>query len=134
MTVTEPVESEPGFAPPNSVLTENTSLHSKNSELRWARKLLEATVKALKVLEQIVEQYGFSVHLGDILYLDRRWYVTHTGLLRIAQRNRCYGIHICVVDKYSNLDSHRWAFAATVYKTLARLDSPRLGPGRTFPQ
>jgi len=28
---------------------------------------------------------------GDLLYLNRCWYVTHPGLLRLARRNRCAG-------------------------------------------
>ena len=29
-----------------------------------------------------------------LIYLDNGWYVTHTGLLGLARRNRCAGIHV----------------------------------------
>jgi hypothetical protein len=55
--------------------------------------------------------------MGDLALIDGRWYVTHTGLLRTAKRHRCFGIHVRAVDKYCDLDSRRWAFEATVYKS-----------------
>jgi hypothetical protein len=58
-----------------------------------------------------------SVAMGDLALIDGRWYVTHTGLLRIAKRHRCVGIHVRAVEKYCDLDSHRWAFEATAYKS-----------------
>jgi len=38
-------------------------------------------------------------------------------LLRIAKRHHCFGIHVRAVEKYCDLDSRRWAFEATVYKS-----------------
>jgi hypothetical protein len=58
-----------------------------------------------------------SVALGDLLYLDERWYVSHAGLLRIAQRRRCSGIRVEYVGEFSDPAASRWAFKATVYKS-----------------
>jgi hypothetical protein len=58
-----------------------------------------------------------SIAMGDLVLIDGRWYVTHTGLLRIAKRYRCFGIHVRAVEKYCDLGSRRWAFEATVYKS-----------------
>jgi hypothetical protein len=55
------------------------------------------------------------VVLGDLLYLDKRWYVSHAGLLRIAQRKKCSGIDVECLGEFSNPSSSRWAFKATVY-------------------
>src|SRR5947209_20453915 len=55
--------------------------------------------------------------MGDLTLIDGQWYVTHTGLLRIAKRHHCVGIHVRAAEKYCDLDSRRWAFEATVYKS-----------------
>ena len=54
---------------------------------------------------------------GDLQFLEGRWYVTHSGLLRIAQRNRCSGMRTTVDKELSDQASHRWVFKATVYKS-----------------
>jgi hypothetical protein len=64
---------------------------------------------------EIVSQYKFSVALGDLLYLNNHWYVTHTGLLGLARRNRCAGIHVRPVATFCDPTNARWAFVATVY-------------------
>jgi hypothetical protein len=55
--------------------------------------------------------------MGDVLLLDGGWYVTHTGLIRLARRNRCAGIHVRPVPEFSDPSTQRWAFEATVYKS-----------------
>jgi len=57
------------------------------------------------------------VALGDVHYIDRRWYVTHAGLLRLAERTSCSGIRVRPVPEYCDSISCRWVFEATVYKT-----------------
>jgi hypothetical protein len=73
----------------------------------------------LSTLKELSVQFGFSLAMGDILLLEGRWYVTHTGLIRLARRSRCAGIHVRPVPKFSNPSIQRWAFEATVYKTRA---------------
>ncbi len=52
------------------------------SNLRWARKLWAGISPiGFVALRQISELYKFSVPLGDVLFLDGKWYVTHVGLL-----------------------------------------------------
>lgn len=68
-------------------------------------------------LRQLITSYGFSVVLGDLKHLDGRWYVTHAGLLRLAQRRRCKGIRTSLVKQLSDPVLKRWVFKATVYKT-----------------
>src|ERR1700687_3835932 len=80
---------------------------------RWG-KLPPAAVKGLRELEG---RFSLSIALGDLLYLDHRWYVTHAGLLRIAQRNRCSGMRTAVDKGLSDPASSRWVFKATVYKS-----------------
>jgi hypothetical protein len=66
-------------------------------------------------LLELLEKYRFSVVLGDVLYLDRRWYVTHSGLLRLASRYRCKGIRVSPVRSLCEPASGRWVFKATVF-------------------
>jgi len=61
--------------------------------------------------------YRLSVESGDLLWLDGHWYVTHSGLIRLARRNRCSGIHVEPVTQFSDPVTSRWAFKATVYKS-----------------
>src|SRR5262249_2999937 len=58
-----------------------------------------------------------SISAGDLQFMDGRWYVTHAGLLRIAQRKRCCGIKSVLVEGLSDPVSGRWLFRATVYKS-----------------
>jgi hypothetical protein len=81
---------------------------------RWPNQLHRTLTDGLKELS---EQHSFSVSAGDLLVLDGRWYVTHAGLLRIAQRNRCSGMRTAVDKGLSDPASNRWVFKATVYKT-----------------
>ncbi len=63
------------------------------------------------------KHFRFSTALGDLLCLDGRWYVTHSGLIRLARRNRCAGIHVEPVAEFSDAATSRWAFKAIVYKS-----------------
>ena len=57
---------------------------------------------------------------GDVKYLDGGWYVTHSGLLRLADRRRCVGIH-CRPSRWNPaiLRRRRWVFRAEVFKSRA---------------
>ena len=74
---------------------------------------------ALKQLSELTKKYCFSVAAGDLLFFDGRWYVTHAGLLRIAQRRRCTGIRTLAERHLSDSNSNRWVFKATVYRRSA---------------
>src|SRR6266478_6532898 len=72
---------------------------------------------ALDSLAKLTEAHGLSVAAGDLQFLDGRWYVTHAGLLRIAQRRRCSGIRTALQKEFTDTAANRWIFKATVYKT-----------------
>jgi hypothetical protein len=67
-------------------------------------------------LRELIVHYGLSVAAGDLQYLDERWYVTHAGLLRLAQRKHCAGISVRQVQDFCDPGTCRWVFKATVYK------------------
>jgi hypothetical protein len=71
---------------------------------------------ALLALRELSREYRLSVALDDLLYIDERWYISHAGLLRIAQRNKCSGINVECVGEFSDPGATRWAFKATVFK------------------
>jgi hypothetical protein len=88
------------------------------TNLKLARSLWGNLDKgAFQALKELVEHYGFAIAAGDIISLQARWYVTHTGLIRLARRSHCAGIHVRPVPEFSNPAASRWAFKATVFKT-----------------
>jgi hypothetical protein len=57
----------------------NTKVTAR-ANLRWAKKLWqELPPVSRESLREISELHGFSIALGDLLYLNGAWYVTHTG-------------------------------------------------------
>jgi hypothetical protein len=98
--------------------------HGKRCEhlLRTNRKLAKTTWGQanhahLNTLTVLTKTFRFSIALGDLQILNGNWYVTHSGLLRLAQRKGCTGISTCVAKQLSNPDLCRWVFKATVYRT-----------------
>ena len=70
-----------------------------------------------QALINLSQDYGFSIALGDLLLLDGKWYVTHTGLIRLANRARCSGIRVQPIREFCDSSVSRWVFKATVYKS-----------------
>jgi hypothetical protein len=66
----------------------------------------------------MTERHALSVAAGDFQFFDGRLYVTHSGLLHIALRNNCAGIHASLQEAVSQASENRWIFKATVYKSL----------------
>src|SRR5581483_3522757 len=66
---------------------------------------------------ELIFEYRFSALLGDLAYIDAKWYVTHSGLLRLAERRHCAGIHVRPVLKSCDPASSRWVFRAVVFKS-----------------
>ncbi len=90
---------------------------SFRSNVKLARCLWGAlSTAAFRRLRELTGEYGFSVAAGDLQFLEGRWYVTHTGLLRIAQRRRCNGIKTSLQRDLCVPSSSRWVFKATIYK------------------
>ena len=87
------------------------------SNLRSARRLWPNLLHRIqiKALESLSTRYSLSVPVGDLLLLDGRWYVTHAGLLHVAQLNRCAGIRVQQVRQFCDPVMGRWVFKATVY-------------------
>lgn len=84
-----------------------------NAEALWG--VLPASV--ISGFTFLVSAYKLSVVSGDLLYLNNRWYVTHTGLVRLANRRRCAGIRVVPVRAFCDANVGRWAFKATVFRS-----------------
>jgi hypothetical protein len=97
-------------SPRQKLITQNR----RHARMRWATLLNQVHLSTLK---ELAMQFGFSVAMGDVMLLEGRWYVTHTGLIRLARHNRCAGIHVRPVPEFSDPSTQRWAFEATVYKS-----------------
>src|SRR5215472_17288190 len=72
---------------------------------------------AMRTLRTLTEEYSLLISRGDLQLLDGRWYVTHTGLLRIARSKNCCGIRSALVGRLSDPSANRWIFRAIVYKS-----------------
>ncbi|SPF44446.1 hypothetical protein SBA1_530082 [Candidatus Sulfotelmatobacter kueseliae] len=89
----------------------------RNVKVARSRWMCDLNQSALHLLETLTSRYQFSIAEGDLTWLERGWYATHTGLLGLARRNRCAGIHVQPVPAFCDASAQRWAFAATVYKS-----------------
>ena len=87
--------------------------------IRFARSVISAKLSRTlaEQLRELTRDFGFSLRSGDLLFLNGRWYVTHTGLIRLAARRRCRGIHVQPIGEFSDSLNRRYAFKATVYKS-----------------
>jgi len=81
---------------------------------RWGPAINHDLLEALKSFSK---EFCFSISSGDLLLLDKRWYVTHVGLIRLARRSRCHGILAEPAQEFCDPKEARWAFRATVYKS-----------------
>ncbi len=84
------------------------------ARLKWGIKLDR---NSRELLRNLTGEYSFSIAQGDLIWLNRSWYVTHTGLIRLARKNRCAGIHTKVVTQLCKPELQRWAFEAIAYRT-----------------
>jgi len=86
-------------------------------DLQLARSLWGPLSRpALVRLKELIGRFGLSVVRGELQYLYEGWYVTHAGLLGLAQRRHCAGIHVQQVREYCEPTVGRWVFKATVYR------------------
>src|ERR1700693_731436 len=103
---------------PRRPLSRNGSNELTAVNLRLARKKWGALKPyCVQNLKTYSREFGFSIVAGDLILLDNGWYVTHTGLIRLAQRRHCGGIDVMTVAELSTATASRWAFKATVYKS-----------------
>ena len=87
-------------------------------ELTFAKSLWGNLPKsACQALKNLLHEHRMSVLQGDIKYLNGGWYVTHSGLLKLARHRRCAGIQVRPILESCDPLSSRWVFEATVFKS-----------------
>jgi hypothetical protein len=92
--------------------------HNLAQELRRAKCLWKHLSRpSIEALKHLVTEYDLSVATGDVALIQGSWYVTHSGLLRLAERRRCHGIHTKLLLKSCDPANSRWVFRATVFKS-----------------
>ena len=96
-----------------SRLRPRTDSGVKTAKLIWS----ELSKLETEQLELLLRKYKLSVTGGDLMFLDGKWYVTHSGLLNLARRSRCCGICVEAVIDFCRPTAARWAFKATVFKS-----------------
>jgi|HubBroStandDraft_1064217.scaffolds.fasta_scaffold05938_5 hypothetical protein len=89
------------------------------SNSRYARTIWgKSCASSMRSLKELSCAFGLSVAAGDLQLLDGKWYVTHAGLLSIANRSGCSAITTAIDHSASEPAISRWVFKATVYKAL----------------
>ncbi len=90
------------------------------ANMRLAKKLWPAlSARTLRVLGDITHRHGLSVLCGEVVPINERWYVTHVGLLRIAQHRKCRGIHVELLTDLCDPQAARWCAKAMVFTSAS---------------
>src|ERR1700758_972392 len=98
--------------------------------IRFAKQVWNET-PSKQLLKMLTRDFQLSVKNGDVQVINSQWYVTHAGLMRLARRRRCSGIHVEVVDALCNAASGRFVLKAMVYPT--KVSSGFVGYGDADP-
>jgi hypothetical protein len=85
--------------------------------IRAARRNWVLSRNQTALLRTFTGELKLSVAIGDLKLIDGGWYVTHSGLMRLARRNRCIAILVKPVREFCDPASCRWVFRATVHKS-----------------
>ena len=90
-----------------------------SSQLRWARRLWSGQITKIlnSQLRELIQTNNLSIVSGDVTLLNGKWYITHSGLLRIGMRHHCNGIQTQAIPELCDRAASRWAFRATVFKS-----------------
>jgi hypothetical protein len=97
--------------------SEEAVLYRSNRRLAYQAWNLKPNDPSLTTLKQLSQEFGLSVLAGHLILLQTNWYVTHAGLLAVARRNHCRGIHTEFISEISEVVAHRFAFKATIFKS-----------------
>jgi|SRR5579859_3161083 len=85
-------------------------------DLRLANQTWGNLKKTLRdSLLGLLKQHCLSVAAGDLMLIDGKWYVSSSGLLRVAHRKHCQGIRVQPLKEFCELAASRFAFRATVF-------------------
>src|SRR3954454_17348619 len=99
--------------------TTNRKLIRQN--LSSAKRLYPGLPKQqLLALRDLTASLRLSITRSELVHFSGKWYVSHSGLLRIAHRRRCAGIDSAIEQHTTDASISRWVFRATVYKSHSK--------------
>jgi hypothetical protein len=103
--------------PPIQALNKRANkLAAENNRL--ARSLWPMISKSeLLVLKRLTVSLELEIRSGELLRVNGAWYVSHSGLLKLATRQRCFAIHTQPVLESCDLANSRWIFKAIAFKS-----------------
>jgi hypothetical protein len=81
------------------------------------RQYSDLPKQQFSVLRDLTATLHLSIFRGELLYFSGKWYVSHSGLLRIAHRRRCLGIDTEIEQHTTEVSVSRWVFKATVHRS-----------------
>jgi hypothetical protein len=68
-------------------------------------------------LKKLTSSLALTIRNKELLLIGDNWYVSHSGLLKIAHRRHCSGIHTAPNLKACDSANSRWVFRATVFRS-----------------
>ncbi len=87
----------------------------KNLEFARQLQIEPLSPQLAESLVSLSNEFAFSIANGELQLINRSWYVTHTGLVRLARRKKCSGIHVEAVPVLSDSTASRFVMKATVF-------------------
>jgi len=89
-------------------------------DLRLANRIWGKMKKPLRDnLLGLLKQHCLSIAAGDLLLIDGKWYVSNSGLLRVAHRKHCQGMRIQPLKEFCDPGASRFVFRATIFTSPA---------------
>src|SRR5262249_8810375 len=70
--------------------------------------------EVITALKELTRSLRASIRRHELLLIGGKWYVSHSGLLRIAHRHRCLGIRTEIEKDLSDPHANKWILRATV--------------------
>ena len=93
-------------------LSELLRINTRLVRSRWGKLNRET----LQQLRSVTMKFGLSIARNELQFLKGSWYITHSGLIAIAERNKCSGIRTAIIKELCDPSARRWVFRAIVYK------------------
>jgi hypothetical protein len=86
-----------------------------------AKKIyVDVTRSQLSILRELTRSLSLSIRAGELLQIGGKWFVSHSGLLKIAHRRKCYGIETNVEQQMTDASQRRWVFRAIVHPSPSK--------------
>ncbi len=83
----------------------------------YARKHFAGLSKrSLRSLRLLTLRHHLALAARDMLLIDGNWFISHSGLLRLALRLKCAGIAVEPIHEFCDPREGFWVFRATVHK------------------